>query len=125
MGSVETSSNPGLPANVLAEVVQALRDIYSGASVTGRWYCEELRQAVGHDPDEPDEGYYDRSQPPPGYDAGGCLRREDDPTENLKSAEWEEYTLEEQSRWLRTCATVAKDTLEKLGVRVIDPGAMP
>jgi hypothetical protein len=117
-----------VPADKLAEVIEALRDIYRGSSVTGRWYCEDHRQAVGHDPVEPDEGYYDRDHPPPGYDAKGLLSNDDesaDPAENLIPSEWEEYTIEEQSRWLRTCATIAKDTLEKLGIRVVDPGGVP
>ena len=127
MASPEVSSDQRLSSDMLAEVIQVLQDIYNGSSVMGRWYCEEHRQTVGYDPEKPDEGYFDQNLPPPGYDANGCLGDNDETAaaESFKPAEWEEYTPEEQSRWLRTCANLAKKTLKKLGVHMVDPDGAP
>lgn len=128
MKSDKISPNPIISTEMLAEIVQGLQDIYKGSSVAGRWYCDEHRQAVGYDPTSPDDGYYDSNHPPHGYDANGPVGEHDEsasPAESLKPCEWEDYTPEEQRRWLRTCASVAKQTLEKLGVRVGDQGGVP
>jgi hypothetical protein len=105
--------------DALAKAVQALRDIYAGASAVGRWYCQIDHKSVGHNPSEPDAGYYDEDIPPAGYDAEGWAGVDDDdeePPELLKPCNWEAYTLEEQSCWLETCADTARDALEKIGV---------
>jgi hypothetical protein len=121
MAARKAHADPALPDG-LTEVIQALRGIYNGASATGRWCCEEDHEAVSHDRDEPDAGYYDRDHPPAGYDAdswSGTHDRDGEPAEPLKPCGWEDYTLEEQSRWLKTCAATAKRALEQLGVPLI------
>lgn len=102
----------------LAVAIKALREVHSGASVTGRWFDPEESEAVGHD-DGPEAGYYDRDNPPEGYDADGYCGFDDDrpdPDEPLKPCDWEAYTLEEQSDWLDTCAGIARAALAKIGV---------
>lgn len=104
----------------LQVAIDALRVIYAGASVTGRWIddsCEEC----GQDEAEPCDGFYDRDKPPAGYDADGYCGFDDDrpdPVEPLKPATWEAYNGEEQDAWLYTCADQARHALATIGVPV-------
>ena len=111
--------------DALAHAIHALREIYAGASATGRWYCNVDHKPAGHDPAQPNAGYYDGDDPPAGYDAEGWAGISDcdeEPADLRKPCEWEDFTLEEQSCWLDTCACTARDALEKLGVPVADIG---
>jgi hypothetical protein len=102
-----------------ARLVANLRAIYAGASVEGRWIEQANFEPVGHDRSAPDEGFYDAAKPPAGYDQVGWIgtgvEDETEPDEPMIPAEWEEYTLEEQTNWLSTCAGLAQTTLEMLG----------
>jgi hypothetical protein len=122
MGPSTAAAESGDATDRLAKAIDALRVIYAGASVTGRWYCPREVKCVGHDGDRPDAGYYDGRDPPDGYDAEGWIGTEDDdeePAELLKPCEWEDFTLEEQSCWLETCADTARQALQTLGVPLI------
>jgi hypothetical protein len=117
---------PAALIDALPDVIESLRIIYAGASVTGRWYYEEDDEAVGYNRAEPDQGYYDRCNPPAGYGAKGWIGTgalEAEPAEPLLPCEWEDYSFAEQSSWLATCARRAKRALERLGVPLDDePG---
>jgi hypothetical protein len=123
MASQSGATEPEPPVDGLVVAIQALREIYDGCSVTGRWLSVEGHEAVGHNPTKPDTGYYDRDNPPADYDAEGWIGTDDDdpgPDERLIPSEWEDYSLEEQSSWLRSCASTARRALEKLGVALVD-----
>ena len=114
-----TPSDSGDANHLLTKAIDALRVIYAGASATGRWYCSSEGKCVGHDADQPVAGYYDARDPPDGYDAEGWIGTGDDDEDLvglLKPCEWEDFTLEEQSCWLETCADTAKEALQTLGV---------
>ena len=107
----------------LTSAIRALQEIYAGASASGRWYCNVDNKPAGHDPVQPNTGYYDGSDPPAGYDAEGWVGigdDDEDPLVLLKPCEWEGFTLEEQSCWLETCACTAREALEKLGAPLVD-----
>jgi hypothetical protein len=123
-----TPSGSGDATDRLAMAIDALRIIYVGASATGRWYCSSKVKCVGHDVDRPDAGYYDARNPPDGYDAEGWIGTGDDDEESvglLKPCEWEDFTLEEQSCWLETCADTAREALTTLGVPLLASGDQP
>jgi len=123
MGPQKNGTAPAALIEALPEVIEALRVIYMGASVTGRWYYEEDDEVVGYDRSEPPQGYYDRYNPPTGYDADGWIDTHDPdakPDEPRMPCGWEEYTPREQSSWLETCARRAKQALERLGVPLVD-----
>jgi hypothetical protein len=102
-----------------ARLVANLRAIYAGACVEGRWVDQVNFEAVGYDRAAPDEGFYGADKPPQGYDGEGWIGTGADgetaPAEPMIPAEWERYTLEEQTNWLSTCAGLAQTTLEMLG----------
>jgi hypothetical protein len=104
----------------LAIATQGLLTIADGAGAEGCWVGDS-EDALGHDPAAPDEGYYDSENPPEGYDKNGFVgwsdKTREEPTddEELLPAEWSDYSLEEQSVWLKTCAYVAKTALVSIG----------
>lgn len=113
------SSEQSTQTDALEDAIRALRVIYNGASVSGRWICDRYGEAVGHDANAPDKSHYDRNNPPIGYNAAGWISAVDKgpvPPDHLIPADWEPYTAQEQLSWLSTCAKIAKDTLEKLGL---------
>jgi hypothetical protein len=123
MVSHKIGAEPGTLGDGLPEVIRALRAIHAGADANGRWYCADDDEAVGHNRSTPKHGYYDRCRPPAGYDANGWIGtsdRSEEPADLLKPCEWQAYTFEEQSSWLRTCSRIAKGALERLGVSVVD-----
>ena len=104
-----------------ARLIAALREIYAGSVVTGRWlewskgYSDE---AVGHDEAAPDAGYYDRNAPPDGYGRDGWQGEGDAPAEPLIPAEWEAYDGAERDGWLSSVADLAHAALTECGISV-------
>lgn len=102
----------------LALAVKALQEIHTGSSVTGRWIDVVNGEAVGHDPKGPDGGFYDRDDPPEGYNEGGPMGISVPDESALIAADWESYDAEEQAQWVSTCADTAARALAALGVPV-------
>jgi hypothetical protein len=110
----------------LQVAIEALRSIYSGSAVTGRWIDAD-GEAHGHDEAEPDEGCYNRDAPPDGYDTDGYCGFDDDRPdpaggEELIPVDWEAYTRADQTDWLDSCASLARAALVKMGVPVAIEG---
>lgn len=108
-------------ARDLAECIEALRSIYSGSSIEGRWLDDD-GEAGSHDEAAPGDGLYDRDNPPDGYNAKGWCGAGVAPAEPLRPAYWELYTRGEQDGWVASCAATAKAVLEKIGVPLEAPG---
>lgn len=106
----------------LAIAIRALRDIRRGGVDDGRWYNHETNEAVdGAKEGGPPEGCYDRDSPPNGYDIRGWSGDPDlKPADPLVPVEWMEFTAEEQTAWVDTCAWLAKDALEQIGVPLVE-----
>jgi hypothetical protein len=123
--TTQSGGNDAAPhAGGLVLAIEALREIYHGSSVTGRWLSvDDHYQAIGHNPTGPGPGYYDRDNPPAGYDAGGWIGTDNDdrnPDKQLRPCEWDAYSLEEQLSWLATCARISRRALEKLDAKLVD-----
>ena len=112
--------------------IQALRAIYDGSQVMGRWIDQltfDCPDENHHNPGEPPAGYYDADNEPeeddcdgdnaPPYPYGTDVEHEDDLRlvggQWLRPARWEEYTEEEQANWIESCGLTAREALEKLG----------
>ena len=74
---------PAMPQDPLSVAIHALRTIYAGASVTGRWLTVDGEE-VGQDRAEPKPGYYDRDYPPSDYDSDGWSGEGEAPAEPLR-----------------------------------------
>jgi hypothetical protein len=106
-------------------LIEALQAIYNGSTVTGRWLERSEGYAgeeVGQDPAAPVMGFYDWSEPPPGYNAEGWDGEGDEPPGALIPAEWEAYNGEDQDGWIASVAEHARTALIAAG---IDPDKEP
>ena len=114
------------PEVKLAICIRALRIIYAGSIVTGRWYDEAADESLDDstDAEAVPPGYYDAANPPADYDAKGwCGPAGGKPQTPLLPAVWTEYTADEQVWWISDCSNTASAALEKVGVPLVESAA--
>jgi hypothetical protein len=112
----------------LQVAIEALREIYNGCRVTGRWVDQLTYAGIdGDTPAEVPDGFFDADNEPnedeteelPPYPAGTDEAYEDELRliggRWLSPARWEEYTAEEQVEWIDSCEETARAALESLG----------
>lgn len=104
-------------SEAMKTMAEALRSIRDGSSDEGRWLSFENDEECGTDKDKPDEGYYDQTDPPAGYNDEGWIESEFmlAPEEPLMPAYWEAYSQEEQNLWVGSCESIAAMALTGVG----------